>query len=321
MFCLLQMVSTAGQAADGAFETFQRFVNGQIPVAEVVVHRQIASTNGHVTNHEWWRCGWQSNTWYCQRLTPAPNNPAKLVPLARNEVVGESRTHGWIISDQNVHLVARTNLANSILDTHGAFPRDLLFRAISLGIPRIMKMRKIEDAPVVWSHLEFQTTVTTAWGPSGVVVSNSPLVGKVLLNERGCPGSAEFPDLRTPGRTVVVYEYNGENEGIPSAFIVRYPDAEYRYEFLSLDLMSPEYAKGNEYVPSMFADPKLERFVTIWTNSNSYSLVKGKMRPNFGGKIAGQDTHHVGLFILISLAAVSGITLALWYRRSGHGAR
>src|SRR5882724_12010540 len=44
-------------------QNFRSFVNGAVPVKEAVVYRQISQTN-KVLNEEWWRFGYQPNTWY-----------------------------------------------------------------------------------------------------------------------------------------------------------------------------------------------------------------------------------------------------------------
>lgn len=306
----------ADQPVNDKLLTFQKFVNGEIPVKEAVVFRKITSTNGAVLNQEWWRCGWQANTWYCQRLTPDTNDLAELVPLSQNEVIGESFTHAWIISDKNIHVAAKIDEAGSIIDTHGAFPRELLFRTVSLGIPRMMNVHEIDESLIEWSNLDFHTMVATAWNSKGVVISNAPLAGKLTLDERGCPILAEFSSVGNLGGGAIAYEYVMENDAIPRAYTLKYPDREYRYEFISLDLTSNNLANPDGYVPPMFADPRLERFVNIWTNNRSYSLVQGKLYPNFGVKMVGQNKSHSGLIILISLAVSLAIILTFWHRRS-----
>jgi hypothetical protein len=57
LFVLLVLsVAAAGtrwQAADDGLATFQKFVNGKIPIREAVVYRQLSNTNGTVLNREW----------------------------------------------------------------------------------------------------------------------------------------------------------------------------------------------------------------------------------------------------------------------------
>lgn len=58
---------------------FQDFVNGNIPIKEAIVYRNIAKLDGTWMNEEWWRFGCQDNTYYVQRLEPDKETVQKLV--------------------------------------------------------------------------------------------------------------------------------------------------------------------------------------------------------------------------------------------------
>ena len=63
-------------------------------------------------------------------------------------------------------------------------------------------------------------------------------------------------------------------------FVEHYPDATFRYEFLSLTLGSNDLAKTVGYVPSMFAEINSNRTVTLWTNELAYAQREGKSYPS-----------------------------------------
>ncbi len=309
-------VSASG-TANAKLAVFQDFVNGDVPVKEAVVYRKISKPDGTIVNQEWWRFGYQENTWYAQRLQPATNNPPNLVPLWDHEVCGASFTHLWIIDDRNIHVAAKQFAAGSIPDSHGGFPRNLMFCALSLGLPRRLDQPTIRDAPIEWDGLEFRTVVGSKRDPRGAVLASSLLEGKLALGENGLPASAEYPSVgQFPGGSVT-YEYRPETQGVPAIFTHKGLGREYRYEFVSLELGTNDLTQTEGYVPSLFADLRLDRHITVWTNDKDYSLIHGKLDPAFGARhIVGEHPKRSGPMVLISLAAASATILALWYRRS-----
>lgn len=281
LVCFLQALAVLGQPANENLATFQKFVIGEIPVKEAVVFQKITAANGTLINQEWWRCGWQANTWYCQRLKPDANNPGKLVPVFEDEVIGESFTHAWILGHEHIHVMAKADEANSIFDDYGEFPRELMFKTISLGLPRMLDVHEIEEVPIEWSDLECHTIVGTNWDSRGRTIGKTPLVGKLILNERGCPIFAEFPSVGDLGKQSVAYEYETESNAIPMTFTKKYPRGEIRSEFISLELGSNDLVKTDGYAPSLFADMKSSRTVTFWTNELEYEQRDGKFYPSF----------------------------------------
>ncbi len=297
--------------------TFQAFVNGELPVKEAVVYRKITRADGTLVNQEWWRFGYQENTWYVERLEPDKDDAPTLVPLWDREVFGASFTHVWTVSDKNIHVAARDFGAGGVPDTHGGFPRGLLFSALSLGLPRNSMVSNIEAALIKWDGLEFLSVWGRKTEPTGVlreIVRN----GKLALGDDGFPVSAEFPDIPEVPGGFVRYEYNHDVRGIPGSFTARYngEDMEYRYEFLSLTFGTNDLTQTDGYVPSLFADLALARSVMIWTNDKPYSVMQGKLQPAFGARVLGRHPKRSGLIILTSLAVASAVILALWYWRS-----
>jgi hypothetical protein len=298
--------------------TFQNFVNGRIPITEAVMCRKILSSEGKVLNQEWWRFGWQENTWYVQRVTPDGLSQTNFVPRTNSVICGHSWSHGWTISDENVHVAEKAFESGSKPDTFCAFERSLMFGALSLGLPRRDDVPAIQNAAINWDGLEFHSIVATSRDPTGKVLETSAISGKLNLLENGLTTSASYEGSgQFPGGSVA-YEYRGENGLIPAAFTIKHPKREYRYEFLTLHLGSNDLSRTEGYVPSLFADLKVERSITLWTNDRPYSVINGKLQPAFGRPIHGE---HAGrksaLLIMISLAVGAAIVLGLWYKRSG----
>lgn len=297
--------------------TFQAFVNGEVPVKEAVVYRKITRADGTLVNQEWWRFGYQENTWYVERLEPDKDDASTLVPLWDREVFGASFTHVWTVSDKNIHVAARDFGAGGVPDTHGGFPRGLLFSALSLGLPRNSMVSNIEDALIKWDGLEFLSVWGRKTDPAGVL-RDIVRKGRLSLGDDGFPASAEFPDIPEIAGGFVTYKYGAGTPGIPTVFTAKYSDndLQYQYQFVSLNLGTNDLTQTGGYVPSLFADLSLERRITVWTNDKPYSLIQGKLQPAFGGRVVTQTSKSGGLFILISVALATAILLALWHRRS-----
>lgn len=60
------------------FEEFKSFIHGDINVREAVVYRRISTLEGNLINQEWYRFGFQKETWFAQRLKPSFNDPKQL---------------------------------------------------------------------------------------------------------------------------------------------------------------------------------------------------------------------------------------------------
>jgi thiol-disulfide isomerase/thioredoxin len=268
------------ETTNAGLATFQKFVNGEVPVKEAVMYRELSRTNGAVINREWWRFGHQNDTWFVQRLKPEATNSDKLVPYDSN-ICGASSAQLWAVGDQNLHLAAKDVASGSVPDTFGGFYRNLMFSTFSLGIPRENSVLKITDAPVKWEGLEFNTIVGSKRGQKGKVLARASITGQLELGDNGLPASAKFPGADQFSSGTVTYEYSSDTVGIPKIFVVKYPDTTFRYEFLSLALGSNDLAKSDGYVPSLFADMARKRIVMLWTNEFPYEQREGKSYPSF----------------------------------------
>ena len=256
-------------------QNFRSFVNGAVPVKEAVVYRQISQTN-KVLNEEWWRFGYQPNTWYVQRLHPATNDPAKLVPLEYDAVVGASFTNMWTVADKGLDLVEKRFAVGSRPASYGEFQRSLMLSALSLGLPRRFDAFDIADAQIEWSGTAFRTEIN-----GSNKTNRLTLEGRLTVAGDGSPISAEFQAIGTRPAGTVAYEYRTNGMPVPAICTLRSGERKYRYEFLSLKLGTNDLSGTGGYVPSMFADMKLARNTTVWTNSLPYSANDGKIIPAF----------------------------------------
>jgi hypothetical protein len=303
LFCASMIRS---QTTDPRLTTFENFVNGQVPLKEAIVYRKLSKADGTMQNEEWWRFGWQPETWYVQRLEPDANNPANLVPRPRSACYGASYTNLWAVSSKNVHIVAKATSADSLLDKNSA-SRNLMFAALSLGFPRILNDYTTEHGAVEWDGLQFRSVVDAS-------NKKSALSGTLTLGENGLPASAQYPGIGDFPAGSVTYEYRRKADTIPDVFIATYGGAELRYEFLSLTLGSNDLSNTGGYVPSLFASNNVERHVTLWTNDKAYSLINGQILPAFEVHQAKKRT---GSIILLILVITSVIFLVSLYRRLG----
>jgi len=318
-FAMLLLTTWPAQAQpmNDRLGRFQKFVNGEIPVKQGLMLRTLSNANGKVLNREWWRFGCQDDTWYVERVVPDTNNPLKFVSAAWGTVCGASTTRYWSISDQNIHLVDRDKAVSSGPESFGEFSRSLLSSGLALGLPR--RHGALEFDEIEWNGLAFTTTVGSKWDKRGTILATMVITGKLALGENGLPISAECPGAGQLPASSVTYEYGQTNKGIPSIFVEKITDHTYRYEFLSLTLGRNDLVGPDGYVPSMFGDMKIKRDVTVWTNSYSYSVINGKLQPNFGitlyepGKIR---PWHRRFIIASCTFAVVAIILGLWYWRS-----
>jgi hypothetical protein len=178
--------------SEARLATFQEFVNGEVSIREAIVFRRITKSDGALVNQEWWRFGYQNDTWYVQRLTPAVDDSSKLVPLPGNTVCGASVDRLWTVGDKDVHWAARDSAAGSIPDTFGEFSRSLLLSALSLGLPRLTEVLSIEKAPVTWNQTKFTSETASKRDPQGKVLAFGTATGEVVLSPEGTSASAPF---------------------------------------------------------------------------------------------------------------------------------
>jgi hypothetical protein len=97
LFITTVQIGRCDQANDAAPATFQKFVNGEVPVKEAIVYRELSDTiSGKVLNKEWWRFGYQNDSWFVQRLKPDTNDSSKLIPI-NSDIYGASflNNYGW----------------------------------------------------------------------------------------------------------------------------------------------------------------------------------------------------------------------------------
>jgi thiol-disulfide isomerase/thioredoxin len=271
-----------GQEADPRLATFKAFVNGGVPVKEAVVYREVSKADGTLVNKEWWRFGWQSGTWYVQRLVPNTNDPAKPFTRASDSVSGASLTNVWSVSDRNLHLAENAVARGSGPDSHGAFERSLMLDALSLGLARNSSVHTILDGHIGWRLLAFSTPVASRRDNRGTVTATARVSGRIELGDNGLPVTAIVPaEGDFPGETTV-YEFAPTNVGIPKVFVTKSPDGHtVRHEFVSLQLGTNDLTATGGYAPALFADMNLQRGVTVWTNDLSYFLRDGEFQPSF----------------------------------------
>jgi len=309
----LPIMSAHGQLTNANFQRFQQFVNGEIPVQEAIIYRRLTRTNGTVANQDWWRFGYQQNTWYVERLIPDPKDPSKLVPRPNGDICGAAFSELWTVSDKDIHAVRKDLAAGSIPNTFARMSENLMFSTLSLGVPRRLDLPTLKQAQIEWDGLEFKTIVPGKVDiRTSAVLEAKPLKGEIIVNHQGMPSSIEYSTVDGFGGGVVTYEYAPDSQGIPSAFNSKYSDEEFRYEFISLALGTNEFDTASGYVPSMFvATSNNDRHITIWTNSLPYSVIGSKTQPAFG-----VHQQRNGSIILIFLIIASATFLVLFYRRS-----
>ena len=270
----------SAQTNENKLTTFKSFVNGEAPVKEAVVYRELSNTNGTVLNREWWRFGYQHGTWFVQRLMPDAANEAKLVPKD-STICGASFAQFWIVTDKNLHIAANDVATGSLPVISSQFQRSLMFCALSLGVPRDYDALNITNAFVKWDGLNFTTIVGTKRDHHGVVLATGPLNGHLTLGTNGLPASAEFSSVGQFRGGRVTFEYAPDTVGIPRSFTERYENTKFHYEFMSLVLGSNDLAQTDGYEPSAFADLKLKRTVTFYTNEFGYEQRDGMSYPSF----------------------------------------
>lgn len=302
-------LGASATAADAAIERFQRFATGREPVQEAVVYRKVSESNGKIVAQEWLRFGYQGDTYYMQYLKPDTNNPARLAPVPPNRVWGASRTHLWIVSDEHVKLAEKAVSAGSLPERYGAFPKDMMLRALALGVPTT------DLEGIRWSGADLTARVVTRRDPRGKPLETNLIHGTLALGPEGLPVQlTTAPRGGYPGRTVV-YEYSGHAAGLPFAFtqLSKEPgENSYRYEFLTLKLGEANLAETDGYVPMMFADKDRARMATVYTNRFGYTVTQGGLVPAF----ETVNPRSIGTFALGGAVIGVAAFLMLWYRRS-----
>lgn len=314
---------TAGHAStsivvNAKFALFQDFVNGKVPIKEAVVYRKITKPDSSWVNLEWWRFGYQENTWFVQRLQPDPSNSSNLVPLWNHEVCGASYAMLWLITDRDVEVAPKQSSTGSLPEINGSLPRSLVHAALSLSLPRQFDKREISEVPFAWEGTHFRTVRYDGPDEKGTRITVTQ-EGDVKLGVNGLPALAQWSDIHGFRGGKVAYEYGPDTQGVPVAFTAQGAGDvhSYRYQFLALKLASNDLSETEGYVPGLFADMKLARTVSISTNDQYWILIKGQFvsgaRP---AHVYGEGPKRKGPLILISLAFGASTILALWYQRA-----
>ncbi len=302
------MVSAArAQEANPAVAAFQRFVNGEEPIQEAVVYRRITNPDGKLDNQEWMRFGFQGNSWYAQRLTPDPANPTKLTSLPVAGLKGASFAHLWTLSDKEIHIVAKPFAKGSMPGINTAFEWGFLQSALTLGL----RLPHDGIGNIRWDGLRFTSRAPVGRTPEGIPTATNTFEGLLTLGTDGFPATVTYPDLP---QAVIYYEYGPMNALLPTAFTVtskQSNDWSERYEFMVLKLGRVDLKPTDGYVPAMFADTKLPRSVSLWTNSLAYLFVNKEFVLS-GGATRPKRT---GSLVLGALVAAVISFLALWYWR------
>lgn len=296
------------------FSIFQNFINGQVPIKEAVVYRKILNTNGAILNQDWWRFGYQSDTWYLERLVPDKDDSSKLVSRPNGNICGTSYRSVWTVSDKDIHTAAKSSASGSVPESFTKFYCNLMISTLSLGVPRRLDVLTIDEAPIEMHASEFTSTVGTKFDKKGTIIEARPIDGTWKANADGLPVSLQYPGIGEFSGGSVDYEYSSSTTRLPTVFTIKRTKDVLRYEFLSLSLGTNDLVTTNGYVPSLFATAtgtNFQRHITVWTNSLAYSLTNGKLRPAFGA-----DRKKNGTFIMVILALASATFLTLWYRRS-----
>ena len=307
----LVSVSAHTQTGNPQLETFKRFVNGDEPIREAVVYRSISLASGKLINQDWLRFGYQDggNTWYAQRLRPATNDHATLAPvLDADDMNGASYKYLWGMNERNLQIAEKSLAAGSGPAKSGAFLLEFIHRALTLGIP------SIEPAKILFAGTNFNPPAITRWTPVGEPQQTNMINGSLVLGERGLPVSAEYSPSGTLPGGIVSYSYEPATKGIPHVFSVtsKQPNGRvYRYEFLTLILGAVDLSETQGYLPTMFTAAKIEKHITLWTNSAPYSLIDGKTIPAF----ATTHQRRTGALIMGGLLLSTTVFLALIHRR------
>ena len=216
---LLLSACAYAQPTNDKLLTFQKFVNGEIPIKEAIVYRTIAKTNGIVFNEQWWRFACQEGTWYCQQLKPDDSNPTNWISTALSQVCGESYTSFWKINDAMIGVADKKFAHGSDLDYLPE--RFLLFEALSLGIPRITQVFQVQDAYIEWHSLKYRSIVVSKRDKENKHITKSPVEGQLVLGADGAPILSEHPEVGIFPSGKTFYYYTSLADGIPTEFISR----------------------------------------------------------------------------------------------------
>src|SRR5882672_9613574 len=208
---LLMGATLWAQDTDSPLETFQRFVNGKVPVKDAVVYRRLTKPDGTLMNEEWMRFGYQDKTMFVFRLTRDTNNASQLISLPRPETFGASFDQVWTISDRTLHVADKEFAFGSVPDTAGAFPRSLVINSLALGIPCL------ENTNIQWSGSNFTSKILIHRDITGIANETVSVKGRLLLGADGIPTGAEYSGSANSNDRSVAYEYEPSQRGIPVA--------------------------------------------------------------------------------------------------------
>jgi hypothetical protein len=308
---LLPLAGGFAQGPNPKLETFKKFINGEVPIAEAVVYRTIVTSPKHRPSREWWRFGCQhdANTWYCRYLKPVATNSAELRPELG--AVGASDDAFWVVGRHDLHIAdkAHASLLHGPLRM-GTLERGYVNATLSLGFPRYGMPASVKQPLVRWDGLRFSLTVPTNWDR----LRTGVIRGELVLGSNGLPAEAWFSNL-TISPYPTRYEYAPDSDGIPTAFTQSFPNETDRCVFLSLKLgVDERVEKTGGYLPGMFTR-RMPEVVSAWTNEQHYVLRGDQFV--FNPAFRTRPVKTKGTVIMAAIAVTSISFLALWYWRSG----
>ena len=281
----------ASSPPESDFATFQKFVNGEIPIKEAVVHRTL-TLKGKLVNSQRWRFSLQDGgkSWYVQDLEP--HN-------LYHSTSGASLAQLWVVGVESLNVVDKACAERSGPYTMTDFNRSLLWLAVSLGLP--CEQDALEVAPVKWmgNRFEAMQTVRTGDGKSITRMAH----GEVKLKD-GRPSET----VDESGRVIATYEYQ-DTGAIPKAWIAS--AGEVRFEFERLELGTNSLCGEEGFLPGSFAK-SFNLLCSIWTNEVAYNVKQS-------GLWRASDTvqpRRTGSMAMIAIVAVTFSGVCLYYMRT-----
>ena len=241
----------ANSPPESDFATFQKFVNGEIPIKEAVVHRTL-TLRGKLVNSQRWRFSLQDGgkSWYVQDLEP--HN-------LYHSTSGASLAQLWHVGDETLHVVDKACTERSGPYTMTDFNRSLLWLAVSLGLPCEQDALEVPSVKWMGNRFEAMQTVRTGDGKSITRMAH----GEVKLKD-GRPSET----VDESGRVIATYEYPDAGP-IPKAWIAS--GGEVRFEFERLELGTNALCGAEGFLPGSFATTS-NVHCSIWTNDVAYMV-------------------------------------------------
>lgn len=282
----------ASSPPESDFATFQKFVNGEIPIKEAVVHRTLMK--GKLVNSQRWRFSLQDGgkSWYVQNLE-SQYNP-------NHTTCGASLAQLWVVGDKALDVGDKACAEGSGPYKMTRFERSLLWRAVSLGLP--CEQDALQVPPVKWMGSRFEAMKTV------------PITGQEKSISQMAHGEVKLKDGRPSetvdesGRVIATYEY--EDAGpIPKAWIAY--GGEVRIEFERLELGTNALCGEEGFLPGSFAT-SFNLLCSIWTNDVEYNVKQsGLWRAS--GVVQPRKT---GSMAMIAIVAVTFSGVCLYYMRT-----